>query len=917
MSLVTIDFETYYSKEFSLSKMTTESYIRDPQFEVIGVSVKIDSGGIRWITENIGEELKALHLEEHQVLCHNTAFDGAILSWIYDIHPKFLLDTLSMARPLTGLTVGGSLRALSKLFGLGEKGTEIYNTLGKRKKDFTRSELDAFGVYCRQDVNLTYHLFKKLLPYTTKGELVIIDMMLRMFTEPKIVLDKPRLEAHLADVRAKKQELLSRIPFTKDQLMSNNLFAEVLKSLGVTPPTKISPTTGKETFAFAKTDDGFKELLEHPNEDVQAVAAARLGTKSTIEETRTENMIGIANRGSLPILLNYWGGSTGRASGGDKMNLQNLPRGGEIRKSLIAPAGHMICACDSSNIEGRVNAWFCGQADLVKHFAEGNDVYCELASKIYGRKITKADKKERFVGKTATLGLGYQVGWRKLQSALKNGNVEMSDSECQRVVDIYRSSNYAIKSMWQICSDVLSNMVAGYSGEFGEGVKLKYEPGKIYLPNGMFLLYPELRYRAEANDKEEKGYSYRRKNFRTKIYGGKLCIAKDTPVLTSRGWIPIQDVALTDKVWDGVEWVEHTGVAFNGTKQVIEVFGVSMTKDHRVLTNDGWRTGETAERFDRAEVRLPDSCEVFSYTQKSEHVVFPMRMREGSSERLSRHKETSKEWLPSKLWLQAQRAFFQGFNETRHGGNTNMECLAFNEAEMHRPQCSGMEKLRRTWDQGLRKVAGKVREFLCGYGPYLQGWAYAGPDRCERELRAIELPLDNNAEASEQQTQQCKDWRPDNSGVCQKAWLGSNNSSLQNQERSPIRALSRPAGFESEVFDITNCGPRHRYVVQGSDGKPLIVHNCENIVQALARIVVFDQMGRIAQKLKEKGGNSNGKIRQVVLTVHDEVVVVVPEEEAEETKAMMEEMMRVRPSWAPDLPVDCEGGIGKSYGDAK
>lgn len=917
MSLVTIDFETYYSKEFSLSKMTTESYIRDPQFEVIGVSVKIDSGGIRWITENIGEELKALHLEEHQVLCHNTAFDGAILSWIYDIHPKFLFDTLSMARPLTGLTVGGSLRALSKLFGLGEKGTEIYNTLGKRKKDFTRSELDAFGVYCRQDVNLTYHLFKKLLPYTTKGELVIIDMMLRMFTEPKIVLDKPRLEAHLADVRAKKQELLSRIPFTKDQLMSNNLFAEVLKSLGVTPPTKISPTTGKETFAFAKTDDGFKELLEHPNEDVQAVAAARLGTKSTIEETRTENMIGIANRGALPILLNYWGGSTGRASGGDRMNLQNLPRGGEIRKSLIAPPGHVICACDSSNIEGRVNAWFCGQADLVKHFAEGNDVYCELASKIYGRKITKADKKERFVGKTATLGLGYQVGWRKLQSALKNGNVEMSDSECQRVVDIYRSSNYAIKSMWQICSDVLSNMVAGYSGEFGEGVKLKYEPGKIYLPNGMFLLYPELRYRAEANDKEEKGYSYRRKNFRTKIYGGKLCIAKDTPVLTSRGWIPIQDVALTDKVWDGVEWVEHTGVAFNGTKQVIEVFGVSMTKDHRVLTNDGWRTGETAERFDRAEVRLPDSCEVFSYTQKSEHVVFPMRMREGSSERLSRHKETSKEWLPSKLWLQAQRAFFQGFNETRHGGNTNMECLAFNEAEMHRPQCSGMEKLRRTWDQGLRKVAGKVREFLCGYGPYLQGWAYAGPDRCERELRAIELPLDNNAEASEQQTQQCKDWRPDNSGVCQKAWLGSNNSSLQNQERSPIRALSRPAGFESEVFDITNCGPRHRYVVQGSDGKPLIVHNCENIVQALARIVVFDQMGRIAQKLKEKGGNSNGKIRQVVLTVHDEVVVVVPEEEAEETKAMMEEMMRVRPAWAPDLPVDCEGGIGKSYGEAK
>lgn len=613
MSLVTIDFETFYSKDFSLSKMTTERYIRDPQFEVIGVSVKIDSGGIRWITENIGEELKALHLEEHQVLCHNTAFDGAILSWIYDIHPKFLLDTLSMARPLTGLTVGGSLRALSKLFGLGEKGTEIYNTLGKRKKDFTRSELDAFGVYCRQDVNLTYHLFKKLLPYTTKGELVIIDMMLRMFTEPKIVLDKPRLEAHLADVRAKKQELLSRIPFTKDQLMSNNLFAEVLKSLGVVPPTKISPTTGKETFAFAKTDDGFKELLEHPDERVQAVAAARLGVKSTLEETRTEALIGIATRGTFPVLLNYWGGSTGRASGGEN-NPQNFPRGGEIRKSLIAPPGHMICACDSSNIEIRVNGWFCGQKDLLEHFEQGNDVYCELASKIFGRTITKADKKERFVGKTATLGLGYGTGWKKLQGALKNGGADMSDAECQRIVEIYRSSNYAIKDMWRYCEDMLSNMVAGYSGELGVGTRLKYEPGKVMLPNGMFILYPELRYRAEANDKEEKGYSYRRKNFRTKIYGAKVL---------------------------------------------------------------------------------------------------------------------------------------------------------------------------------------------------------------------------------------------------------------------------------------------------------------ENLIQALARIVVFDQMGRIAQKLKEKGGNSNGKIRQVVLTVHDEVVVVVPEEEAEETKTMMEEMMRVRPAWAPDLPVDCEGGIGKSYGDAK
>nr|WP_289168970.1 hypothetical protein [uncultured Parasutterella sp.] len=292
--------------------------------------MKVDSGGIRWITENIREELKALHLENHQVLCHNTAFDGAILSWVYDIHPKFLLDTLSMARPLTGLTVGGSLKALAKYFGIGEKGTEIYKTLGKRRADFTRSELDAFGVYCRQDVNLTYHLFAKLLPYTTKAELVIIDMLLRMFTEPKIELDLPRLQAHLYDVQKKKAELLARIPYSKEELMSNPKFAEVLKSLGVEPPMKVSPTTGKETYAFAKTDEAFKALLEHPDERVQAVTAARLGTKSTIEETRTESMIGIARRGPLPILLNYWGGSTGRACVVGTTQIIVLRKGTEI-----------------------------------------------------------------------------------------------------------------------------------------------------------------------------------------------------------------------------------------------------------------------------------------------------------------------------------------------------------------------------------------------------------------------------------------------------------------------------------------------------------------------------------------------------------------------------------------------------------
>lgn len=520
MDIITIDFETYYSKEYSLSKMTTEAYIRDPRFQIIGVSAKINDGPIEWITGEtpiIKARLKELDLDSNAVLCHNTAFDGAILSWVLDIHPKLLLDTLSMARPHTGLTVGGSLRALATQYQLGEKGTEIYNTLGKRREDFTPDELAAFGEYCRQDVNLTWKLYQVLLPLTPQKELYLINLSLKMFTEPKIVLDKPRLEAHLADVRAKKAKLMSKVSVDKTEIMSNPRFAELLKAEGVEPPMKVSPTTGKQTYAFAKTDEAFKALLEHPNENVQALVACRLGCKSTIEETRTEALIGVAERGPLPILLNYYGGATGRYSGGEKLNLQNLPRGGEIRKSLVAPPGHSLVACDSSNIEGRCNAFFSGQTDLVEQFRQGVDIYCDFASKVFGRPITKKDKKERMVGKVCILGLGFGTGADKLQATLKLGGVEVDTNEAKRIVKTYRTTYDRIAAMWRMESWVLDQMLAGVTGCFGNDIILTFTPDRIYLPSGRFLYYPDLRFDPQTNE-----VNYRRTRYRARLYGPKL-----------------------------------------------------------------------------------------------------------------------------------------------------------------------------------------------------------------------------------------------------------------------------------------------------------------------------------------------------------------------------------------------------------
>jgi len=534
--LVTLDFETYYSKDYGLKKYTTEAYIRDPQFEVIGVAVKVDDYPTDWFSgsmEETKEWLNAIPWKEANLVCHNTAFDGAILAWHFGIEPKYYMDTLSMSRPLHGLNVGGSLAALAKHYGIGTKGTEVLNALGLRRADFTEEQLRQYGEYCKNDTELTYTLFNLLKPEIPAKEMYMIDMMLRMFIDPVLELDTNKLETHLINVQRKKEILMNRIDSTigRDALMSNPQFAEVLKKMGVEPPTKISLRTGKEAYAFGKTDPEFKKLLDHEDERVQAVVSARLGVKSTLEETRTQSFIGIAERGALPILLNYYGAHTGRASGGDKINLQNLPRGGELRKSMRAPEKHKLVASDSAQIEARVVAWFAGETDLVEAFRNKVDIYSEFATAVYDRPINRKrmeivdgketfpDFVEGFVGKTCILGLGYGMGKDKFKDTLKVGqagvSVDMPLSDAERVVNLYRQKYPNIVALWKQGQQALDALIKGYEFELGVGIKLKCKDNKIYLPNGMFVNYPNLR-------KSGNEYLYDARYGANKIYGGKV-----------------------------------------------------------------------------------------------------------------------------------------------------------------------------------------------------------------------------------------------------------------------------------------------------------------------------------------------------------------------------------------------------------
>lgn len=528
MNLITLDFETFYDKDFSLSKLTTEEYIRDDRFEVIGVGVKVNDDTTQWFTGNhadTSEFLSRFDWDSSFLLAHNCMFDGAILSWRFGIRPKVLLDTLAMLRAIDGTEVGNSLAKAAERYGLGVKGTEVVAAMGKRRADFSAQDLAQYGEYCRNDVKLTYDLFNILQANFNKPELKLVDMTLRMFTEPTLYLDLPVLEQHLVVVQEKKEALIAEACADKEVLMSNQKFAERLIEYGVPPPMKISPTTGKPALALAKSDEGFKALAEHWDERVQALVAARLGTKSTLEETRTQRFISIAKRGSLPVPLRYYAAHTGRWGGDDKLNLQNLPRKSPLKTAIVAPEGHVIIDADSSQIEARIVAWLAGQTDLVVHFEEGRDVYKLMAASIYNKAVEEVNDSERFVGKTTILGAGYGMGWRKFQMQLKNFGVSLDDNMCQHILKVYRQQFGHIPALWDEGHNTLEalsseKLVTTTFGKQAQAVSVL--PGIGYdLPSGLPLKYMNLR-ATEIDDRGRPQYVYDTRKGMVRIYGGKV-----------------------------------------------------------------------------------------------------------------------------------------------------------------------------------------------------------------------------------------------------------------------------------------------------------------------------------------------------------------------------------------------------------
>ena len=542
MSFVTLDFETYYGTGFSLKNLTTEEYIRGDQFEVIGVAMKIDDDETQWFSgthEEIKAWLNQVDWSTSALLCHNAQFDGGILSFIFDITPAYYFDTLCMARAIHGVDAGGSLSALVERYALGKKGTEVSNAANKHRKDFTAEELARYAGYCINDVELTFKLFNAMMAeYFPQKELDLIDMTLRMYTQPVLRVNPTLLRDRLDEIKQEKSTLLRGLmdilqvgdeEEVRRKLASNPQFAAVLKDLQIDVPMKKSLTTGKETFALAKNDVGFIELQNHEDPVVQQLCAVRLGTKSTIEESRIERFIGIGsrNRGRLPIPLKYYGAHTGRWAGSDAVNFQNLPsrdaQKKALKKSVVAPDGHLVINCDSSQIEARVLAWLAGQDDLVGQFKKGEDVYSVFASKIYERPISKKDPVERFVGKTCILGLGYGTGAAKLRHTLKTQppGADLDEDTCKGIVDLYRDTNDKIPKLWTAANNAVKDILRWDDAEMmeyslGEHDALRVNRIGIKLPNDLYIRYPGL------HMNEDNKIAYKSRKGVVTLWGGSV-----------------------------------------------------------------------------------------------------------------------------------------------------------------------------------------------------------------------------------------------------------------------------------------------------------------------------------------------------------------------------------------------------------
>jgi DNA polymerase len=416
-------------------------------------------------------------------------------------------------------------------------------------------------------VFLTEEIFKRLSPGYPAKELQLIDMTIKMFTEPKLVLDPKMLMVAKLDENTKLADALFKAKAKEEDLASNERFATLLRNYGIEPPMKVSKQTGQPALALAKSDAHFQQLLNGDNEEVALLCEARLRVKSTQARTRTQRFLDIASRGALPIPLNYYAAATGRWGGTQGINLQNMKRGSPLRKSIMAPKGQVVVVGDLSQIELRCGAWLADYKDMLSILQSGDDPYALFGRTMFNKPdLTKTSSPLlRQSAKSASLGCIYGLGFSNMAAQLLVGflgappvryrredakvlgvtqaaaekftenpnNLQRmqdiphtcSEQELfihclatKTIVDKYRAAASPIVDLWNLLTELIRRSLLE-GKEYNYKDVLLFRKNEIVLANGMSIKYPGLCW--EKDEEGKMQYTYSAGNRKEKLYAGR------------------------------------------------------------------------------------------------------------------------------------------------------------------------------------------------------------------------------------------------------------------------------------------------------------------------------------------------------------------------------------------------------------
>lgn len=959
MDLITVDMETFYDKTYSLSKLTTEEYIRDPRFQTIGLGIKFNKHKSHWFTHGqVEEAIAKVPWNKVALVAHNARFDAAILAWRYGVKPAFIIDTMSMARPFHNSNVGCSLAKLAAFYGLGVKGTEVVQALGKRLEDFTPEELAQYGEYCKNDCDLEFALLERLVDRLPLSELRLIDLTLRMYTQPVLCLDTETIQQEIDLETERKAQLLSMVDQPKGVFSSNDKFAEFLKTLGIEPPTKPSPKkknpdgTPMQVWAFAKGDADFVAMLDHEDPLVAAAIEVRMGVKSTQRETRAARFMGVAERndGMLPVPLGYYNAHTGRYGGEEKINLQNLqrtdkkdPNKGLLRKSIKAGEGELLVVEDLSQIEARLLVWQANQLDRVEAFANKRDVYSEQASVIYGREVDRKKNADDFVpgfiGKAVVLGcftdktmILSNHGWKQivditLEDLLWDGSewvqhlgvVEKGEKEVVRAHGLEATFDHLVmtKEGWREWG-----VVSASRSLFQSALSLANLPSS----NGENVL-PDLE--KSSGIQSSDAHAGRRGQWpeRTWLKDAQLDAGSAEIKLRMQQGKSIgvmQRLSPMTSIAHGFLTVSRRLLA--GAKQVVNAARLSIT---RYVESGYIQSGQMgflgggssfATLFLSMGGMIPSWRSIASTTTATMNRGTCDSSGEAKTQAIAGTSESCKS--RSMTYDIAYAGPRNRFTVATDAGPVIVHNCGFGLGFI---KFASMIYVGMLGQSGILFDGGFVQALRVDPEGFID-WLKGKPDMYEAAMEKKPLALTVlqwHTHLAVAQTiistfragapEICAYW-----AIAQRAlhamlegnsfeFGGPDNCLLRTEGTSIILPNGMPIQYEGLERDEDG----QYSFLRRKEGRIQRVRTyggsvVENVTQALARIVITDVMLKIDER----------KWR-VALQVHDEIVTAVPIDQAKFAQMQIRQMMKEPPAWAVGLPLDSEGSIAERYGDAK